>query len=528
MPTEQLAQGFAIFSRNLSDLQRNTGPFLDFIRRFAPALEAQFRAATSTSEAFGVLTDAVNSLGDGQDRVRLLTAAGAEQFARLASAMRQGRGAIEEQARAYEGHSDAAIKSAQEIERRWNDMLRNLRNAAVRTAVEVVTAFGGAGEIARVNTEIERVRALIAATRLDLANANDNREDALLRFFGFAPPSTSRLLQDIRSLTTQLDGLLARRRELQRPFIGSFQTDVTVGEAPRPTALTPDQIKAAQDALALFMARLNQLPSQMDFVSEALSEQAWAKMEAAMAASGASEAQRAAARIGLIQQEAAARTTALGNAALVTEAMARREAELHQARLNGLITETEHIRALNLARSEAALAQMQELQGLGVTLTAQEQYEMTLTRINNALERGAITAQQAGRAQQAAAFAAQAAWAAALGNIAQNLSQAFGKNKAIATASAIISTYEAVNKSLAAYGATPLGFAAAAAALAAGIANVRAINSTTETSKSVSGGSGGGGVTEPAQQAPSQAVTISIAPGVYRMTHDELAALIEG
>lgn len=63
------------------------------------------------------------------------------------------------------------------------------------------------------------------------------------------------------------------------------------------------------------------------------------------------------------------------------------------------------------------------------------------------------------------------------------LESLFGESKALAIAQAIINTAQAITRTLAEYGATPLGFAAAAAAAAAGAAQIAAISRTQKTSK---------------------------------------------
>ena len=80
----------------------------------------------------------------------------------------------------------------------------------------------------------------------------------------------------------------------------------------------------------------------------------------------------------------------------------------------------------------------------------------------------------------------------------------FQVNKAASIANAVVSTYEAANKALAAY-PPPFNFAAAAAVVAAGIANVSKIASTSFGSKSATGGSTGGAIPS-TQTATQQAV----------------------
>lgn len=81
-------------------------------------------------------------------------------------------------------------------------------------------------------------------------------------------------------------------------------------------------------------------------------------------------------------------------------------------------------------------------------------------------------------------------------DITSALGTLFGESKTVAIAQAIINTAQAVTRTLAEYGATPLGLAAAAAAAAAGAAEIATIRSTNRS------GGGGGRSTTPAVSAP--------------------------
>jgi hypothetical protein len=506
VPTEQLAQGFAIFSRNLSDMQRGTGPFLDFLRRAAPQLVATFRGARDTSEAFGILTDVVNQLGDRYDRVRILQMAMGEQGARLANTLLQGRTEIERGARAWEGHSQAAIQQAQEIERAYTELMARLQTNWQRFVIGTVQAFAPTVDMNSITSVEAAISRLTDRIRSGIAFSRE------------AQVEYDRLTKRLMELKSAADNV--------RDMDASSQGPSAPTGPPQRTGLQlqADAIKAAQGELALFMARLQTLPPQTDFISTHFAA-AWERMRAVMAANGETASAIAAARIGLLRQEDAARTQALGNAMMAGETLQRRENELFQARSNNLITEAELQRALNMTRSEYAMSQMQEMQSLGVTLTFHEQYQLTLERTNNALARGAITADQAGRAHRAAAQTAALAWLGAAGQIAGSLAQAFPKQKAFAVAAAVINVAEGITKAMTL--PFPLNWAQAAAVAAAGLAQINAIKSANPGGSgsvpSVSGAGAGG--TEPAQMQ-SQALTISLPAGRY--THEEVMQIIEG
>lgn len=103
--------------------------------------------------------------------------------------------------------------------------------------------------------------------------------------------------------------------------------------------------------------------------------------------------------------------------------------------------------------------------------------------------------------QRAAIFGIASDITTALGNV-------FGESKAVAIAQALINTAQAVTKTLAEYGGTPLGWAAAAAAAAAGATQIAAIRSTSRRGgggvPSVNGGSAGSGGAGDVQSAPAQ------------------------
>lgn len=119
-----------------------------------------------------------------------------------------------------------------------------------------------------------------------------------------------------------------------------------------------------------------------------------------------------------------------------------------------------------------------------------------LDQLGDAYDAGKISAEQLARAQQASTFIAQNAYASMASNIAGTLEKVFSGNKAVAIASALINTYEAVTKALATY-PPPFSFVAAGAALAAGLVQVANIRKTSKTST----GGGGGSVGSPAVPA---------------------------
>jgi TP901 family phage tail tape measure protein len=136
-------------------------------------------------------------------------------------------------------------------------------------------------------------------------------------------------------------------------------------------------------------------------------------------------------------------------------------------------------------------------------------------RLKASLDAGGLTAEQYGVAMQKAAAVSVNAYAGMASGIAQNLASAFGNSKGFAIAAALMNTFESVTKSLATYGFTPWGIAAAAAASAAGLAQVANIRKTTKGGGGGSSGGGGfsGGSTAGAGAMPQQLMVQGISPG---------------
>lgn len=135
-------------------------------------------------------------------------------------------------------------------------------------------------------------------------------------------------------------------------------------------------------------------------------------------------------------------------------------------------------------------------------------------RLKEALDAGGLSAGQFGAAMQKATFVALNAYAGMASGIANNLAMAFGESKAFAIAAAVINTAESITKTLATYGATPWGLAAAAAAAAAGAAQIATIRSANK-------GGGGGGSSASTSTAAASAGPTSIPQSVTVNLHGD-------
>lgn len=150
------------------------------------------------------------------------------------------------------------------------------------------------------------------------------------------------------------------------------------------------------------------------------------------------------------------------------------------------------------------------------TLTPMEKFIEKQMQINALLVQGAIDSTTASRAMQKAAMVVSNAYASAAAGIATDLGKVFEGNKAVAIATALINTYQAVTNAWANV-PYPLNIAAAAAALAAGMTQVANIRKTTKGSSSGSsdsGGSSSSGSPGPTQ-SPQQLLVQGINPDQF-------------
>jgi hypothetical protein len=315
---DAMAQAFGRFSRNLSDIQRNTGPFLEFLRRSAPQFVENFKAAKDVSDAFDVLTDVVNQLADRQDRLRVLTEAGGREFGRFANSMLQGRTAIDSTRDSFQGLTDAQVKAAQDIERRWSNLWRNIELAAKQAIV-------GPGEVDPGHQFEENAQRI-----LQLQKQLANNPFDLQRFEKQA--ELNRLLREQVQLLGQ-----------------AFAESDKHAAMPAPdTHLLVDPIKAAQGQLALYMQQLQALPPQAELISTAF-QNAFGKQAEVMRATGETEAAISAARIAMLRQEDAERLRVLGNAIQPYDELIRRQNDLNFALETGLIDSEQFARAMAMA-----------------------------------------------------------------------------------------------------------------------------------------------------------------------------------
>lgn len=113
---------------------------------------------------------------------------------------------------------------------------------------------------------------------------------------------------------------------------------------------------------------------------------------------------------------------------------------------------------------------------LGVTSTMDSEFEIAADKIISNLERIKFFFEN-----MSDSSASQ--WLAMGDTMVDTLGQVFGQSKEFAIAETLINTAQAVMKTLATYGATPWGFAAAAAVAAMGAAQIAKITSTKKGSK---------------------------------------------
>jgi hypothetical protein len=337
VPQEQLAQGMAVFARNMSDLQRNTGPFLDFLRQSKPEWVAQFQGARDTGEAFGILTDAVNRLGSQQDRLRLLNAAGADAFGRFASVMRQGRGAIEAAADAHKGYTEEQVRALQAARRQWGDFWDWL---VLRSGQGLAAASRATAGIAR--NDVAAMEAALSAMQQVRANAVAAGQRDL-----------QRIDRDIARLKARIE-----EARLAADNIGGAPSGAS------DESLGADAIRKAQGELAKYLAQIQAIPNNAQFASKGF-EEAWKLQEAVLRQQSALKSEIAAARIAMLRQEEAERLRVLGGAIQPYEELRRRVEELNRAQELGIITTEQHGRAMEMASAAGRDAYLSATSAIG-------------------------------------------------------------------------------------------------------------------------------------------------------------------
>jgi len=322
---EQLSVAFATFGRNLSDLQRGTGGFLDFLRRSAPQLVDQFKRATDVSDAFGVLVSTLSQLTDKHDQLRLSQAAGGEQMARLAiEAARLGPAFAEARRQAQEtGHvlSQTQVEDLRRAQQAWKD----LSDGVVLSTGKTIAAFQRFAKEPGQSLDLirERLGRLIPGfNSLDVAT-----QETIARFDHFAL-SAEELWRRLQNLDTTMKNV--------------------VGKMGAPMTLQADAIKAASGELALLQQRLQAVPIQAELSSSAFVA-AWEKQIAVMRLQGETDDAIAAARIAMLRQEDAERLRVLGSAIQPYDELIRRQHELNKALETGLIDSAAFARATAIA-----------------------------------------------------------------------------------------------------------------------------------------------------------------------------------
>jgi hypothetical protein len=169
--------------------------------------------------------------------------------------------------------------------------------------------------------------------------------------------------------------------------------------------------------------------------------------------------------------------------------------------------EKERKKSQLIFRQEQAASELEDLKGIAKdeTLVAEERY----AAIDALNKKGVISEKEASDAKIAIAQKENAAKILELDAYANVLNQAsslLGKStvegKALAIASATISTYTAISKTLAAFSGVPIPGYAIAQAIATGVAGFAAVKNIIDTPIPTASGSGGGGGAVAAPSAP--------------------------
>lgn len=120
---EQLDQGVQTLTDNIGQMRAGTGRALKFLMLVSPALAAQFKASHGTSEALGLLADAMAKLPDAARRGALAQKLVGDPA--LAPLLARGSKGIQELMTRYAGlagSQDQAVKSALEVHESMVDL----------------------------------------------------------------------------------------------------------------------------------------------------------------------------------------------------------------------------------------------------------------------------------------------------------------------------------------------------------------------------------------------------------------------
>jgi hypothetical protein len=499
---EAMSAAFAVFGRNLSDLNRGTGSLLDFTRRFAPALGEQLRGVRDTSEAFRILVSFLGTLTDRTDQLRVAQVALGRQGSRLAveaasigDGLNAARLAAHRANVVFSEEQAAALETAQQS---WRD----LGNAITVTTGKIIAALVTMGTRPRV-VDAEGLQA-----QIDMLTQVRDRA-------GLAGQSVQRLDRDIARLRLRLE----ESRHAADNFLGQMGQPAP----PPPSGIEDtDRIKAAQAALQLLQSRLQAIPPAAFQMSAAFRQALGASIAVINLTADVEQrgAMATAAANQMRLQAYQAYTAALGASLPLQEQHAMRVAQINLAIQDQAMRQL----ALNQANLDYQTGLMNLATQMGAVVTPMEAYRLKLEQIAQTIRANPELAGRMAGANTRAAATMVAAYAGAANDIAGNLSQMFQKNKGLSAAAAIISGLAGAARAIEIYGPTPWGWAAAASAAALGVANAAKIMSQSESGTGAPSSGGGQAPPEAPQMSTSQAFTISVAPGRY--SHDEVMQII--
>jgi len=175
---------------------------------------------------------------------------------------------------------------------------------------------------------------------------------------------------------------------------------------------------------------------------------------------------------------------------------------------------TDELNKLGQAANDNFFQMSEALSALGdATVDPLTLLKQQMAELNMLLADGVISWQQYGEAAFRANMSATSSTLGLASGLTGALATMFKDNKAFAIANAVVNTAEAVTKTLAQYGATPWGFAAAGVAAASGAAQIAAILSSNKGSSTVAS-TGGSSANVPPPNAndsgPQRATNVTL------------------
>ena len=459
---EKFNSGIQRFASNLGAAMEDTGMLSTALKKLNPDLLDQLKATTSTNAALDLLMKYLNTLPDGAEKARIAAAAfgrGMQEAGQMAKALTEDIPAIKMPPEVIQGAKDLAIQFS-----------------LMQTAVENGFATG-----------------IVAAFSRDLNTSDDDLVKATKQAqqFGFIVGSAL----DVAVTGVML--LITRWEELNRVVVaivpGLSAIELIMGHLDSLSQWATNAVEGTHNLWVQMTGLGTAIPlTQFDKATTNADSFTAAMARLKLAVSGQGDSGGVGGAIAIVDKKTQdwLKTITLTTANTNTLIAAVGKGPVAFEQMKAALTATDEVQK-KLGTTTGALAQQviaaltAEKQATFVlststalyqaSLSPMEQYKNKLDEIALAQQHLGITATQASQLQMQATATLVNTYlgaAAAMGNA---VTQLFSKNKAVAIASAVINTAEAITAALKNPPGPPFSFAYAAAAAAAGAAQIATI-----------------------------------------------------